>query len=75
MNERFFNEKRSDKIDIRVEPTLKELIGDIAFTEGVSISDFVRTLLILEVERRKLLKHNQNKISRSPKVPNSITVF
>ena len=58
MNKRFSNENRTDKIEIRVEPTLKELIGDIAFVSGLSISDFVRTLLILEVERRKLINRN-----------------
>ena len=60
MNKRFDGEKRSDKIEVRIEPTLKELIGDIAFSEGVRISDYVRTLLILEVERRKLLKRNDS---------------
>ena len=41
MNKRFDGEKRSDKIEVRIEPTLKELIGDIAFSEGVSISVYV----------------------------------
>jgi hypothetical protein len=36
MNKRFSIEKRTDKIEIRVEPTLKELIGDIAFVEVVN---------------------------------------
>ena len=41
MNKRFDGEKRSDKIEVRIEPTLKELIGDIAFSERISISDYV----------------------------------
>jgi hypothetical protein len=53
MRKRFDWKKYTDNIDVRVDPTLKELIGDIAFEEGLRISDFVRTLLILEVERRK----------------------
>lgn len=56
MKNGFSNEKRTDKLEIRIEPTLKELIADIAFKEQVSISDYVRTLLIKEVEHKKMLK-------------------
>jgi hypothetical protein len=42
MNKRYEDEKRSDKIEVRVEPTLKELIEDLAFEEQVKVSDYVR---------------------------------
>lgn len=52
MNNRIFNEKRTDRLEIRIEPTFKELLGDLAFNEKVSLSDYVRTLIIEEIERK-----------------------
>ena len=62
MNKRYEGEKRTDKLEIRIEPALKELIEDIAFSEGVKVSEYVRLLLIKEVEHKnriKLLRDNK----------------
>jgi hypothetical protein len=61
MDLRFSQEKRTDRIEIRIEPTLKELFADLAFGEGVKVSDYVRTLMIEELERKTgRWKHQKN---------------
>lgn len=52
MDKRFSEENRTDRIEVRIEPTLKELFADLAFVEGVKVSDYVRTLMIEELERK-----------------------
>ena len=52
MDLRFSQEKRTNRIEIRIEPTVKELFPDLAFDEGVRVSDYVRTLMIEELERK-----------------------
>ena len=50
-----------DRIEIRIEPTLKELFVDLAFGERVKVSDYVRTLMIEELERKTgRWKHQKN---------------
>lgn len=48
---KFGREKRTDRIEIRVEPLLKELFWDVADEKGLSMSDFARELMIREAKR------------------------
>lgn len=56
MNKRFAGEKRTDKIELRIEPTLKELIDDVAFDSGVKLSDLIRVLIVEELRRNNRFK-------------------
>lgn len=47
---KYANEKRTDKLQIRIEPTLREIIDDLANEKGISVSEFIRILLIKEVD-------------------------
>lgn len=48
---RWYKEKRTERIEIRVEPALKELADDLARENNVSLSDYVRTFLVKEAKK------------------------
>jgi uncharacterized protein (DUF1778 family) len=48
---RWYGQKRKERMEIRIEPALKEIIDDIAFEKNTNLSDFVRTLLIKEAKK------------------------
>ena len=43
---RWFDEKRTARLEIRIEPALKELLGDLADSKNTNVSDYIRTLCI-----------------------------
>lgn len=53
----FLNEKRTDRVEVRIEPTLKELLDETAREHNMNSSEFVRTLIIKEVKKWQK-KHN-----------------
>ena len=59
MNERFGRGKRTEKIHLRIEPEIKEMLGDLAFEEEITISDYVRTLILEELKQKKMLKRQK----------------
>lgn len=50
-------EKRTERIEVRIEPSLKDVLENIAFDIDCSVSDFVRTLL--EKEAKKYSRKQQ----------------
>lgn len=43
---RWYGQKRSDRLEIRIEPALKEILDDMAKEKNMNLSEYVRTLLI-----------------------------
>ena len=48
---RWYGQKRKDRMEIRIEEHLKEVVDDIAREKNTNLSDYVRTLLIKEVKK------------------------
>lgn len=48
---RWYGQKRKERMEIRIEPALKEIIDDIAREKNTNLSDYVRTLLIKEAKK------------------------
>lgn len=55
MTKGFTKEKRHDKIEVRIEPTLKELFADLAFEQEITVSDYIRSLIRAELKKKKKL--------------------
>lgn len=55
-------QKRTDRIEIRIEPYIKELLADLAFEKEYTMSEYVRKLIIKE-----LRKNAKNPSTRSGK--------
>jgi uncharacterized protein (DUF1778 family) len=51
-------EKRSERIEFRIEPSLKDLLENMAQDYDCSVSDFVRTMVLKEAKKysRKIQK-------------------
>lgn len=59
-------EKRSERFQIRIEPSLKDVLENMAFDNDVNVSDFVRTLLLKEA-RKYSRKQQKTLLLRSKK--------
>ncbi len=47
----WYGQKRKERMEIRIEPALKELLDDLALANEMTLSDYVRTLCIRDVRR------------------------
>lgn len=47
---RWYGQKRTARLEIRIEPALKELLEDLADSKNTNVSDYVRTLCIKNVK-------------------------
>ena len=44
-------EKRTERVEIRIEPSLKDLLENMANDYDCSVSDFVRTIILKEAKK------------------------
>lgn len=63
---RWLEEKRTDRFEVRIEPTLKENASDIADLLDMSVSDYVRTLIIKDVRKNYRFIEGLSQNKKSP---------
>jgi uncharacterized protein (DUF1778 family) len=44
-------EKRTERIEFRIEPSLKDLLENMAYDNECNVSDFVRTIILKEAKK------------------------
>jgi predicted DNA-binding protein len=53
LNDRFKNKIKTESLLIRIESELKKSLKTLAEKEGITVSEYVRTLILEEIERKK----------------------
>lgn len=48
-----FAEKKTENLIIKIEPSIKDILQNLAADEGVSMSEYVRVLILEEIKRKQ----------------------